>query len=288
MLMAFSAAYLFNIENGQRMEVTNIVFADMVAFPLRGTLLNFGTVMIGGILGLLIGDRLPERIKQGVIVAIGLMTIVIGMSSALKTENALIPLLALVIGVVVGELMNIDGGINWLGDALKRRVDKTGSEQHFTTAFVVASLQFCVGPLTILGSIQDGLTGDFRLLAIKAILDGFSAIIFASSFGRGVLFAGATIVVVQGGISLLAGLIKPLLISDPTLALGAQPRVIELSAVGGAVLIGLALNILGIQLTNMGGARIKVANMLPALIVAPLLVALLNVLHVPLDLGLGG
>ncbi|GHO50192.1 DUF554 domain-containing protein [Ktedonospora formicarum] len=270
------------------MLLVNILLTDVSALPLRGTLLNFGTVMIGGILGLLIGDRLPERIKQAVIVAIGLMTIVIGLSGALKTENALIPLLALVIGVVIGEIVNIDGGINWLGESLKRRVDKTGSEQHFTTAFVVASLQFCVGPLTILGSIQDGLTGDFRLLAIKAILDGFSAIIFASSFGRGVLFAGVTVLIVQGGISLLAGLIKPLLISNPSLALGAQPRVIELSAVGGTVLIGLALNILGIQLTNMGLSRIKVANMLPALLIAPLLVALLNLLHIPLDLGLGG
>ncbi|GHO64917.1 hypothetical protein KSC_038090 [Ktedonobacter sp. SOSP1-52] len=270
------------------MLLANTLLSDMAALPLRGTLLNFATVMLGGIIGLLIGDRLPERIKQGVIIVIGIMTIVIGMSSALKTENALIPLLALVIGVVVGELLNIDGGINWLGDLLKRRVDKTGREQHFTAAFVVASLQFCVGPLTILGSIQDGLTGDFRLLAIKAILDGFSAIIFASSFGRGVLFAGATVLIVQGGISLLAGLIKPLLISNPALALGMQPRVIELSAAGGTILIALALNILGIQSQSLWAERIKVANMLPALLIAPLLVALLNILHISLDFGLGG
>jgi uncharacterized membrane protein YqgA involved in biofilm formation len=135
--------------------------------------------------------------------------------------------------------------------------------------------------LTILGSINDGLTGNFSLLAIKAVLDGVSAIVFASTFGIGTLFAAATILIVQGGISLLAGVIKPLLVSDPHLSIAAQPRVIELAAVGGVILIGLALNILDIK-------RIKIANMLPALLLAPLLVGLLNTLRIPLDFGLAG
>ena len=117
--------------------------------------------------------------------------------------------------------------------------------------------------------------------AIKAVLDGFSAIVFASTFGIGTLFAGATILIVQGGIALLAREIKPLLVSDPRLSIAAQPRVIELAAVGGVILIGLALNILDIK-------RIKIANMLPALLLAPLLVALLNILRIPLDFGLAG
>ena len=246
-----------------------------------GTLINFATVMVGGFLGLFIGGRLPERIKEIVIAALGLMTVVLGVSQAIKTANPLIPLLALVIGSIIGELVNIDKGINRLGDWLKKRFDRPGSEQNFTLAFVLASLQFCVGPLTILGSINDGLSGNFSLLAIKAVLDGFSAIVFASSFGIGTLFAGATILVVQGGISLLAGEIKPLLVSDPHLSIAAQPRVIELAAVGGVILIGLALNILDIK-------RIKIANMLPALLLAPLLVALLNTLGIPLDFGLAG
>jgi uncharacterized protein len=125
------------------------------------------------------------------------------------------------------------------------------------------------------------LSGDFSLLAIKAVLDGFSAIVFASSFGIGVLFSGATILIVQGGISLLAGLLKPLLISLPNTKMSAQPRIIELAAVGGVILIGLALNILEIK-------RIKVANLLPALIIAPLIVALLNIFGIPLDFGLSG
>ena len=244
-----------------------------------GTLINFTTVMVGGLLGLLIGDKLPERVKTIVVTAIGLMTIVIGMSSALKTANALIPLLALVIGAIIGELINIDKGINWLGDWLKRRFDRPGSTQNFTVAFVIASLQFCVGPLTILGAINDGLSGNYSLLAIKAVLDGFSAIVFASGFGIGTLFAGATILIFQGAISLCAGLLKPLLVSDPHLSMTAQPRVIELAAVGGVILLGLALNILEIK-------KVKVANMLPALVVAPLIVAILNIFGIPLNFGL--
>lgn len=248
---------------------------------MLGTLINFSTVIVGGTLGLLIGGRLPERLKVIVVAAIGLMTIVLGVSSAIQTENALIPLVALVLGAIIGELINIDKGINHLGDWLKQHFDKAGDGQNFTTAFVIASLQFCVGPLTILGALNDGLTGNYSLLAIKAVLDGFSAIIFASTFGVGVLFAGATVLIVQGGISLLASYIKPLLISLPNAQISAQPRVIELSAVGGVILIGLALNILDIK-------RIKVANLLPALIIAPLIVILLNTLGIPLDFGLAG
>lgn len=245
-----------------------------------GTFINFATVMVGGIFGLLVGQRLPDRVKQIVIAGIGLITIVLGVSDAIKTENALIPLLALVIGSVIGELIDIDTGINHLGNWLKQRFDRPGSQQNFTLAFVLASLQFCVGPLTIIGSLNDGLSHDFSLLAIKAVLDGFSAIIFASTFGIGTLFAGATILVVQGGISLLASLLKPLLVTVPNAGMGAQPRIIELAAVGGVILIGLALNILDIK-------RIKVANMLPALIIAPLIVILLNTWGIPLDFGLG-
>lgn len=248
---------------------------------MLGTLINFATVIVGGTLGLLIGGHLPERIKVIVIAAIGLMTIVLGVSAAIQTENALIPLVALVLGAIIGELIDIDKGINHLGDWLKRRFERVGDGQNFTTAFVIASLQFCVGPLTILGAINDGLTGNFSLLAIKAVLDGFSAIIFASTFGVGVLFAGVTVLVFQGGISLLASYIKPLLVSLPNAHMASQPRVIELSAVGGVILIGLALNVLDIK-------HIKVANLLPALIIAPLIVILLNTLGIPLDFGLGG
>jgi len=246
-----------------------------------GTLINFTTVMVGGILGLLIGKRLPDRLKTIVISALGLMTLMLGTAAAIKTANALIPLLALVLGAVLGEWIDIDTAINRFGDWLKQRFDRAGSQQNFTIAFVLASLQFCVGPLTILGSINDGISGDYSLLAIKAVLDGFSAIIFASTFGLGTLFAGVTLLLIQGSLSLLAGELKPLLVSLPQASMAAQPRVIELTAVGGVILIGLALNILEIK-------RIKIANMLPALLLAPLIVGLLNTLGIPLDFGLGG
>jgi uncharacterized membrane protein YqgA involved in biofilm formation len=246
-----------------------------------GTLINFAAVLVGGTLGLLLGKQLPERIKTIVISAIGLMTITLGVAAAIKTENALIPLLALVLGAIIGELIDIDRHINHLGDWLKKRFERPGSEGNFTLAFVLASLQFCVGPLTILGSINDGLSGDFSLLAIKSVLDGFSAIIFASTFGLGTLFAAGALLIIQGSISLLAGVVKPLLVSNPSLSIAAQPRVIELTAVGGVILIGLAFNILDLK-------HIKIANLLPALLIAPLLVALLNIFGIPLDFGLGG
>ncbi len=245
-----------------------------------GTLINFTTVMVGGTLGLLLGARFPDRFKTIVISAIGLMTLALGMTAALKTENALIPLLALVFGSLAGEGIDIDRWINHLGDWLKRQFERPGSRQNFTLAFVLASLQFCVGPLTVLGSLKDGLSGDYSLLAIKAVLDGFSALIFASAFGVGTLFAGIAVLLIQGSLSLLARQIRPLLVSMPHASIGVQPRVIELTAVGGVILIGLALNILDIK-------RIKVANMLPALLLAPLIVALLNTLGIPVDFGLG-
>ncbi len=248
---------------------------------MTGTLINFVAVMAGGLLGLLIGARLSEAIKAIVIAAIGLMTITLGMGSALKTQNPLIPLVALVLGAIIGQAIDIDAWLNRLGDWLKQRFERPGSGNNFTLAYVLASLQFCVGPLTILGSINDGLSGDYSLLAIKSVLDGFSAIIYASTFGVGTLFSGATILIVQGGISLLARWLQPLLVSVPGLSMGAQPRVIELSAVGGVILVGLGLNILDLK-------RIKVANLLPALLLAPLIVALLNTLGIPLDLGLSG
>jgi uncharacterized membrane protein YqgA involved in biofilm formation len=163
---------------------------------------------------------------------------------------------------------------------LKKRFDRSGGEQNFTMAFVLSSLQFCVGPLTILGAITDGLIGNYNLLVIKSVLDFFVSIVFASTFGIGVLFACFTILIFQGGLSLLAVLIKPLLVSNSSLSIAQQPRVIELAAVGGVILIGLALNILEIR-------PIKVANMLPALVIAPLLVALLNILGIPVTFGLG-
>jgi hypothetical protein len=246
-----------------------------------GTLINFAAILVGGTLGLLIGGYLPTRIKEIVVVALGLMTIVLGVSAALHTANALIPLVALVIGAVAGELINIEKGVLYLGEWLKRRFARASDAENFPTVFVMASLQFCVGPLAILGAINDGLTGNYSLLAIKAVLDGFSAIIFASTFGMGVLFAGVTVLVFQGSISLLAGYLKPLLISVPAAPMSAQPRVIELSAVGGVILVGLGLNILDLK-------RIKVANLLPALVIAPLLVILLNLCGIPLDFGLGG
>jgi uncharacterized membrane protein YqgA involved in biofilm formation len=244
-------------------------------------LLNTSAVVVGSCRGLLLGGRLPDGAKTIVVSSIGLFVIAIGAAAAIKTENALIPLVALVVGALVGETIDLDRRINQLGDWLKRRFDRSGGKQNFTLGFVLASLQFCVGPLTILGSLQDGVAGDYSLLAIKSVLDGLSSIIFASTFGLGTLFAAATVLVFQGGLSLLAGALRPWLVTSPRAGIGGQPRLVELAAVGGVILIGLALNILELK-------RIKVANLLPALILAPLLVALLDALGIPVDFGLSG
>ncbi len=247
---------------------------------MTGTWINFAAVMAGGLLGLLIGARLSDSMKEGVIVAIGLMTIVLGLGSAARTANPLIPLLALVLGSMCGEGLDLDGRLNRFGEWLKKRFDRAEDGDNFTRAFILASLQFCVGPLTILGSIADGLTGDFRLLAIKSVLDGFSALVYAGSFGIGTLFAGATVLVVQGAVAGMARLLQPWLVAGVAESAATAPRLIELSAAGGVILLGLALNILGIR-------SVKVANMLPALLVAPILVGALEGLGIPISLGLG-
>ncbi len=230
-----------------------------------GTLLNVVTVAIGGTLGVLIGDRLPERVRESVITGLGLVTLAVGVTNAQRTGNIIIPLLAVVSGVILGELLNLDGRLRGFGGWLQQRFGGSGSpgsgrdeRARFINGFVTASLLFCVGPLTVLGSIQDGMTGQYELLAIKSVLDGFAALAFASAMGVGVLFSIITVVVVQGGLALMGALAGGFM-TDPMIA--------EMSAAGGVLLIGLALVQLEIK-------QPRVANFLPALVIAPLLVAI--------------
>lgn len=250
---------------------------------MGGTLLNIVTVLLGGSVGLLIGSRLSSRIQESVITGIGLITIVVGLDNASRSGNIIIPLLATVIGVIIGELLRIDIGLERLGAWLQRRfgaaegsAGAVSSRERFITGFVTASLVFCVGPLTIVGSIQDGmgLASGFQFLAIKSVLDGFAAAAFAASFGVGVLFTALTILVIQGGLALLgAGLIG--VFSSPGFIdnLATSPYIVEMTASGGILLLGLALVLLDIK-------RPRVANFLPALIVAPLLVLLADLLGI--------
>lgn len=249
-----------------------------------GTLLNVSTVLVGGSIGAVVGERLPEKVRQTVMQAIGLMTLLIGLQMALGTRSAIIVLGSVVLGAVVGEVIRIDDGLTAFGDWVERTVyglTSTQSSVHspqssndgavpaqaeegdvrngslFSKGFVTASLIFCVGPMTILGSFQDGLTGVYSTLAVKSVLDGFTALALASSLGWGVVFSSGIVLLYQGALTFGATWAKPFL-SDPVVA--------EMTAAGGLLIVGIGLNILGI-------VRIRVANMLPALVFAPVLTA---------------
>jgi len=224
---------------------------------LDGTLLNTLTVLVGGTLGALIGDRLPTRIHEALFGALGLFTVLLGLADALKTQNILILLGSLLLGVIIGEMTQIERGLQRGGDWLQRRFAREGSTM--SEAFITSSLVFCVGPLTILGALDNGLSGDASKLAIKAVLDGFAALAFGATLGWGVLLSGLTVLIVQGAISLGARTLAPTLDANPD-------TIIELTATGGLLLVAIGLKLLTIR-------DLRVGNWLPALAVAPLLVA---------------
>ncbi len=241
-------------------------------FPITGTLINVAAVVIGGTLGTLMGDRLPEKTRQTVLAGLGLMTLVIGLTMAIGTRNALIPLFSILIGGIIGEALRIDDGLSWLGGRVEQRFGGVGggpSDGRFAQGFITASLIFCIGPMAILGAIQDGLMGDYNLLAIKSVLDGFAAMALAASLGAGVILSAGTVLAYQGTVSLLA------LLFGTTLGgvTRQTPWVIEMTAAGGVVILSIAFILLDIK-------RIRTANLLPAIFIAPALVVVLALLKV--------
>lgn len=221
-----------------------------------GTLLNILTVLVGSALGLLLRGRLPERVVKTVIQAIGLTTLFIGIDNAFslgevsRPPGVILALMALALGGALGEWWRLEEGLEGLGDRLKHRFKGQG---RFTEGFVAASLLFCVGPLTLIGSIQNGLAGDSSFLVLKSTLDGFSALALSATFGFGVVFSAVIIALYQGGLSLFAGLFANL-VPDPA----NDPRVLLVNGVGGLMIIGLGINLLELK-------RVRVAALLPAL-----------------------
>lgn len=228
---------------------------------MTGTILNVITVLLGSAAGVLLGSRFPERVRETVMAGIGVMVLIVGVGMALP-GNVLIMLFSLILGGIVGEGLDVDGKLNALGRWLEARLaTREGSTAgNFTRGFVTASLVFCVGPLTILGSIQDGLVGDYNLLAIKSLLDLFTALAFSSTLGVGVAFSAVTVLIVQGGIALVAMLVGS--------SLGTvEPDtswIVQMTATGGAVIIGIGLLLLELK-------KIRVANFIPAIFIAPLI-----------------
>ncbi len=229
-----------------------------------GTILNVITVAIGSTLGLLIGDRLPKATQENVIFGLGLITVVVGIDNALHTGNIIIPLLSLIFGVFIGDWLNVQAQLDkfatWLQSTLAQRNPKQAvddsARERFISGFVTTSLLFCIGPLTFIGSLQDGISGDYELLAIKAVLDGFASLAFASSLGVGVMFSIITIIAVQGSLTLLGMVAGEVM---------TTPMIDEMTATGGLLLIALSLSLMDIK-------KPTVANYLPALLLAPLMV----------------
>ncbi len=240
---------------------------------MTGTIINVIAILVGGLLGTILGNRLPERLRQTVMTGLGLFVLAIGVEMFLDTKNSLVVLGSLVFGILLGEWWQVEEGIRWLGRALERRImpkdgsqdDQVARQDRFVRGFFTASLLFCVGPIAILGSIQDGLSGEYQLLVVKSVLDGFAALAFASSLGVGVIFSALPILLYQGGISLAAGQLR---------ALVTDPMMVEMTATGGVILMAIAVsNLLEIK-------QIRAGNFLPALIIAPLVVALLTALGI--------
>ena len=220
-----------------------------------GTAINIVTVLAGGTLGIVIGARLSQGMRETAMNAIGLVTVLVGIQSFLRFDNPLVPLVSVIVGLVIGELIGIDDALKRFGDALEQRFSTGGSP--VSRAFVTTSLLFCVGPLTILGSLQDGISGDYRLLALKSALDFVASLSFASVLGWGVLLSAGSVLVVQGGLTLAGALFGSFM---------SEPMILALTSTGGVLLLGLGLVLLDLK-------EVRVANMLPALVVAPLLVA---------------
>jgi uncharacterized membrane protein YqgA involved in biofilm formation len=258
---------------------------------MSGTILNMVAILAGSLIGILIGNRLSQKMQESVMTGLGLVTLVIGAQSAMQTANIILPLLSLVIGVIIGELADVDRVLKNFGGWLQARVagmsrtvDHTGSMTdsqmtariRFIQGFVTASLLFCIGPLAILGSIRNGIdAADVQLLAVKSTLDFFAATAFAASLGIGVAFSVLPVFAIQGSFVLVgAGLAGAAAAGGALTGLGPENAYIrEFSATGGLILMGLALGLLDIK-------HPRVANFLPALLIAPLLVLLASLLGI--------
>ena len=233
---------------------------------MTGTLINVGAVLVGTLVGTLAGARLGEGIHERVLFGLGLVTLILGVDNALAWREAperliLVVMFAVLLGGVVGELLRIEERLQRLGDRLQERFSG-GGHSTVSEAFFTASLLYCVGPLAILGSIDDGLRGDIELLTTKSLLDGFASIALAAALGPGVALAAISVLVVQGAITLGAGLFEDVLVGEPLDAL---------TSAGGVLIIGISLKLLSIK-------DVKVGNYLPALAFAPLLAALAETL----------
>ncbi len=220
---------------------------------MLGTFINVGTVILGSLIGLAIHARLPERLTKIAFQCIGLFTLFLGFTMAAKTSNFLVMIFSIVPGSIIGELIGIEKHMDRLSERIKHKIGS--KNKSFSEGFVTAFLLFCMGSMTILGAIEEGLGGRPNLLIAKAVLDGFSSLALSASLGLGVIFSVLPLLVYQGGITLFAASLQQFF---------TAVLINELSAVGGLLLIGLGINILEIK-------RLSILNMLPSLVIAVIL-----------------
>lgn len=221
-----------------------------------GVLVNTGTVIVGSLLGLLFKKGIPQRVSNAVMIGMGMFTVYLGVDGALGGENALIVIAALVLGAIAGTLLDLDGAINRLGKWAETRFSRGGGETvSIAEGFVTASLLFCVGAMTVNGAIEAGIRGDNALFFTKSMMDLFSSMMLASALGLGVLLSASFVLVFQGLLVLLAGWIAPAL---------TPFAIAEMTAAGSLIMIALGTNLMGIS-------KIKVADYMPALVIAPII-----------------
>ncbi|WP_372753584.1 DUF554 domain-containing protein [Labilibaculum sp.] len=218
-----------------------------------GTIVNVVAILVGGSLGLLFRTKIPERMFKIVFQAIGIFTLYLGLSMALKASELLLMVFSLVLGALLGEFLRLEERVDNGSQFIKRKIGS--SDAHFSTAFVSSFMLFCLGAMTILGSMEEGMGKEPTLLLTKSMMDGFSSVALAAVMGVGVLFSVIPLLIYQGGLTLLAALFGGLI---------PEAIITEIAGVGGVLIIGLGLNILEIK-------KIKVLNMLPALVVEALL-----------------
>jgi uncharacterized protein len=233
---------------------------------VTGTLINVAAILAGTLIGVLAGARLPEGLQRRVLAGLGLVTLVIGVDLALawRDTSALYVLGAVLLGGLAGEALGIEPQLARLGDMIQRRVSTAGeSSSRVSEAFFDASLLFCVGPLAVVGAIQDGLTGNYEALATKALLDGFASIALAATLGWGVALAALSVLIYQGTLSLGSTLFEDALQGEALAAL---------TSAGGVLIIGISLKLLDVT-------DVKVGNFLPALVFAPGLVGIVSLFN---------
>lgn len=231
---------------------------------MLGVIVNVAAVIAGSLLGLLFKKGIPERVSNAVMLAMGLCSLFVGITGIIGGGNAIVIIVSMVLGTIVGTLLNIDGGVNSLGEFIEKKLKGRGSG-NVVEGFMTASLLFCVGAMAIIGSLNSGLLGDHEVLFTKSVMDMISACMLASALGIGVIFSAAAVLVYQGAIVLLAELLQNVLTNELLIT--------NITCVGSLMIIAIGLNLLGVT-------KIKVADQLPALLFVPLVFKLITLLPV--------